>query len=521
MVMIAVSRNHSGNNATISGPRFRTARPFSCRRILGLLLTVLVLQWTQPICLWSADPAEENPSSPPLHQQFDRPGEDWPWFLGLTHDGVSRETGLLEKWPENGPPLVWEKEVGTGYSAPSVLGQLLVLHHRIGNEDIVDAFNAVTGAGVWQYRYRSNFRDPYGYNNGPRCTPILTSQYCFTLGAEGKLLCLNIQDGSLVWERNLLAEYEIPDGFFGVGATPILDGDKLIVLVGGQPNSGVVAFRAATGEKLWEAVGKKTWDGTATGWPNDPVYRWEGDEMIVSYSSPIIATIHGQRHLLCLLRQGLVSLDPQTGRENFKFWFRSRTHESVNAARPVVVNDTIFITSSYRVGSALLRVNRDGKGYEVVWSDARNLDAHWSTPIAWEGHFFGFSGRHENEGELRCLDALTGKVKWATTGYGSLQNLARGPQGEIIERESGKVIPWPLYGRGAKIMVDGKFIVLAERGTLALVEVSTAGWREVSRCSGPNLQYPSWTAPVLSRGRLYLRDEDSLICLDLLREGTE
>lgn len=448
----------------------------------------------------------------------DREGEDWPRFLGLTYDGVSRETGLLDKWPEQGPPMVWEIEVGTGYSAPSILGARLVLHHRIDDEEIVQCFHAVTGESLWRYAYPSNFRDPYGYNNGPRCSPILTEEHCFTLGAEGKLVCLNIKDGTFVWKRDLQAEYDIPDNFFGVGATPILEGNKLIVLVGGQPNSGVVAFDSKTGNKLWEAVGKETWDGAKTGWPNDPEYSWEGDEKVVSYSSPIAATIHDKRHVICLMRQGLVSLDPETGEVNFKHWFRSRTHDSVNGARPVVVDDTIMLSAAYRVGADFLKVNPDGKSYEVVWSESRNLLTHWSTAIALDGCFLGFSGRHENEGELRCIDAKTGDVKWTTSGYEDPSELGRGEGDQIVNKETGKVVPWPFYGRGSKILADGKFIVLAERGTLALVEATTESWQEISRFSAPQMHYPCWTAPVLSRGRLYLRCEDALVCLDLKKE---
>jgi len=119
------------------------------------------------------------------------PGEDWPRFLGPRADNISRETGLLEKWPTNGPPMLWDKPVGTGYSAPSVRGVLLVLHHRQGHEEIVEAFIASTGKSVWRHAYPSAFVDPFGYNNGPRCTPLLTSNRCYTFGAEGKLLCLN------------------------------------------------------------------------------------------------------------------------------------------------------------------------------------------------------------------------------------------------------------------------------------------------------------------------------------------
>lgn len=479
---------------------------FSC--FVGMALTS---------CSNAQEPAGRTTLAPSagFGTEAPRKGEDWPQFLGLTHDGISRETGLLDEWPEQGPPLVWEKSVGTGYSAPSVRGSQLVLHHRIGDAEIVECLHATTGKSLWKYESPSNFRDPYGYNNGPRCSPILTAEHCFTLGAEGKLVCLNLKDGSLDWKRDLKIEYDIPDGFFGVGATPILEGSKLIVLVGGQPNSGVVAFDSLSGNKLWESVGKETWDKAETGWSNDPVYKWEGDEMVVSYSSPIAATIHGKRHLLCLMRQGLVSLDPETGNVHFKHWFRSRTHDSVNAARPVVVDDTILLSAAYRVGSELLKVNPDGQGYEVVWSEDRNLLTHWSTAIPLDGDFLGFSGRHENEGELRCIDGKTGVVKWSTVGHDNLGSLGRGENDTIVNKETGKVVPWPFYGRGSKIMADGKLIVLAERGTLALLKATTTGWKEISRCSAPRMKYPSWTAPVLSRGHLYLRCEDALVCLDI------
>lgn len=448
----------------------------------------------------------------------ERAGSDWPWFLGPTHDGISTETNLLDKWPKDGPPQVWDKEVGTGYSAPSVLGNRLVLHHRIENEEIVECMNASTGKTLWKHAYPSDFRDPYGYNNGPRCSPILTTEHCYTLGAKGMLLCLKIDSGVVVWQRDLKSDYNIPDGFFGVGATPILEGTRLIVLVGGQPNSGVVAFDKDSGQQLWEATGRSTWDGAETGWTSDPNYAWEGDEMVVSYSSPIAATIHGKRHVLCLMRQGLVSVDPETGEENFHHWFRARVHESVNAARPVVVNDTILLSAAYRVGSVCLKVAEDGKSCEEIWSDPRSLLTHWSTSIYLDGHYLGFSGRHENEGALRCIDAKTGDVAWETIGFDRVQDLTRGPNNEIIDRTTGETIPFPLYGRASKIMADGKFIVLAERGgTLALLKAQTSGWEEISRCTIPQMHYPSWTAPVLSRGYLYLRCEDALVCLDLCK----
>src|SRR5438874_4771465 len=188
-------------------------------------------------------------------------GEDWPQFLGPNANGTSGETGLLEKWPANGPPITWEKKIGAGYSSPSVRSNLLVLHHRLGNEEIVEAFQLSDGKPVWHYAYPSHFVDPYGYNNGPRGTPLLIQDRCYTLGAEGKLLCLALTSGKLVWQRDTSTDWTVPPAFFGVGSSPILEGDRLLVMVGGQPNSGMVAFDPRTGKTLWESVGERNWEG--------------------------------------------------------------------------------------------------------------------------------------------------------------------------------------------------------------------------------------------------------------------
>ncbi|WP_437188394.1 PQQ-binding-like beta-propeller repeat protein [Planctomicrobium sp. SH668] len=460
--------------------------------------------------------AEISGQSAESKQALDnKDAHNWPGLLGPYGTGHSDETGLLDEWPKEGPPVVWKKEIGTGYSAPSVTNGRLVFHHRIGGNEIVECVEAATGEPIWSQQTRSRFQDPYGYNNGPRCSPVLTPTRCFTLGAEGKLLCLNLEDGAIIWERNLRDDFTIPEGFFGIGATPVLEKDKLIVAVGGQPNSGIVAFAAETGEILWESVGENTWDGAETGWPSPKTYTWEGDEMVVSYSSPMAVTIHGRRHLLCFMRQGLVSVDPETGEELFHFWFRARVHESVNAAQPVVVEDTILLGAAYRAGSVLLGVNPDGTSVKTIWREPQILSTHWSTTLFAKGCYFGFSGRHENEGVLQCVDAATGKVKWQSTGWERVEDLQQDGVGRVVDGKTGGVIPWPFYGRGSAIIAEDKLIVLGERGTLALLKVDTDRWVEVSRFAAPEMKYPSWTAPVLSGGRLFLRCEDALVCLDI------
>jgi outer membrane protein assembly factor BamB len=451
---------------------------------------------------------------------------DWPQFLGPTANGISTETGLLDRWPTNGPPLVWEKVVGTGYSAPSVRGDLLVLHHRVRDEEIVEAFEAGTGKSRWRYEYPSGFQDPYGYNNGPRCAPVLSSNLCYTFGAEGKLLCLELATGKKVWERDTGKDWNVPDAFFGVGSTPILEGELLIIMVGGQPNSGVVAFDAKTGKTVWESVGQKSWQGQSMiGWPGERQVNWATWWKQASYATPVAATIHHKRHVFCLMRQGLVSLDPKTGTVNFSRWFQSMLNDSVNAMDPVVVDDLVFFSAAYyRVGSVLLRVKADGKSFEEVWRSPRELretdpktgalvppvlELHWNTPIYHDGYLYAFSGRNEPDAHFRCVELKTGKLMWD-----------RDESWPGHPPPSMKAQP-KVYGRGSAILADGKLIVLGEGGLLGLFKVNPKQPEEISRWQVPELYFPCWAAPILANKRLYLRSGQHgacrLVCFNLAR----
>lgn len=448
---------------------------------------------------------------------FPTRAEDWPRFLGPRGDNTSRETGLLDKFPASGPKQVWIKEIGTGYSAPSVRGNVLVLHHRVGNQELVESFDATTGAAGWRYASPCNYRDPYGYNNGPRCTPLLTEDRCYTFGVEGRLVCLELKTGKLIWERETAKEFEVPEAFFGVGSTPLLEDGKLIVAVGGQPNSGVVAFDAATGKTLWQNVGKSNWQGAPmVGWPGERTYVWTTVEKSASYSTPVAATIHGQRHVLCVMRQGLVSLNPTNGAVNFSRWFQSVGSDSVNGISPVVVDDLVFLSAAYfRVGSFLLRVKPDGKSFDEVWCQPKFyqergtngalldpvLAIHWNTPVYHEGHLYAFDGRNEPDAFFKCVELQTAKLKWSRD-----------------ERWAPHSSPQPnVYGRGSAIMADGKLIVLGEGGLLGLFKVSPEKPEELARWQVPELHYPCWAAPVLSRKKLYLRSENRLVCVDLAK----
>jgi outer membrane protein assembly factor BamB len=447
-------------------------------------------------------------------------GEDWPRFLGPRANNTSSETGLLDKWPANGPPLLWEKEIGAGYSAPSVRGELLVLHHRVGGEEIVESLTAREGRPVWRHAYPSRFVDPYGYNNGPRCTPLLTSNRCYTFGAEGRLVCLELPTGKLVWQRDTAKDWNVPEAFFGVGSTPILEGGRLVVMVGGQTNSGMAALDAATGQTLWESVGQKNWEGViTTGWRREEPYRWTGQEKLASYATPVAATIHGRRHLLCLMRQGLVSLNPTNGAVNFSYWFQSLANDSVNAMCPIVQDDLVLLSAAYyRIGAVLLRVKTDGKSVQQVWrqpaqvpnslpairaTPPQPLEIHWNTPVLHEGFLYAFSGRDEPDAQFNCVEFRTGKLMWSRDEHWQKHP----PQGS----------QFPMYGRGSAILADGKLIALGEGGKLGLFKANPKQAEEICSFLVPGLGYPCWAAPVLSRKRLYLRSENRLVCFNLAK----
>lgn len=446
--------------------------------------------------------------------------DDWPQLLGPNRNGISSETGLREKFPTNGPPVVWDKKIGTGYAAPSVRDGKLVLFHRVGGEEVVDCLEAKTGKNVWHFSYPSKFEDPYGYNNGPRATPVLTESSVYTFGAEGILTCLDFKSGKVIWQHDTAKEFEIPEAFFGVGTSPVLEGDLLLVMLGGQPNSGVAAFNAKTGKVVWQSVGEKNWTGKPMlGWtdafnrrapderftlsrnPDEEMkVEWKRYEKQASYSTPVLATVNGKRMAFCLMRQGLVSLNPQTGEVYDSFWYRARVDESVNASDPVVVSNEVLISSAYyKSGAVLLKIKEDQK-FEELWRSLV-LEDHFMTPIFHEGFLYAFSGRNEPDAHFRCVEFKTRKLMWDRDEHWQPHSAAQ-PD---------------VYGRGSCILADGKLIVLGEGGFLGLFKVNPKQADELSRWQVPQLHYPTWAAPVLSNKYLFLRSEDRLVCLNLAK----
>lgn len=415
-------------------------------------------------------------------------GSDWESFLGKNNNSFSPEKGITP-WPASGPKILWGARMAEGYSMPAISRGRAFLFDQAKGIARLRCCNSENGKELWAFTYESDYQDLYGYSNGPRCYPVVDGARVYILGPEGKLHCIDISNGKVLWKINTVVDFGVVQNFFGVGSTPIIDGKLLLVPVGGSPKgsdkndftqlkgngSGLVAFDKFTGKVVYQF----------------------SDELS-SYSSPLIATIDNRKYGLHLARGGLIGFEPSTGKQDFFFPWRSRILESVNAATPVVIGNKIFISETYGPGSALLEVNKGA--VKVLWDDeSRGRDkammAHWNTPIHVDGFIYGSSGRHKSNAELRCIELNTGKVKWSV----------------------------PDLTRCSLLQVDGHFICQAEDGLLYLLKINPEKFEKVSvaalTANGvPILQEPCWSAPVLAHGLLYVRGRNTLICIDLMQQ---
>ncbi len=336
----------------------------------------------------------------------------------------------------------------------------------------------------------------YGYNNGPRCSPIVDGDLVYTYGVSGQLTCWQLVDGKKLWQKDTLSDYGVVQNFFGVASSPYIYNDLLLVMIGGSPaesqsvpsgrldkvkpnGSAVVAFHKVTGKE---------------------VYRVGND--LASYASLTVREIRGKPTGLAFLRSGLLAWDVETGKELSTFPWRASMMESVNAALPVTQGNQVLLSEAYEIGSALLSFDQPTP--QVVWQDSgaslrrHAFRAHWSTPVWVDGFLYGCSGRNQPDSDFRCIRMSDGKLQWT-------------------ERR---------HERSSVLLVDGHLIVLGEYGRLELVKVNPEKFDVVASAQlnqiadkkdGKSLlEYPCWAAPVLSHGLLYVRGEDRLICMELI-----
>ena len=425
--------------------------------------------------------------APPPDLGTRKGGVDWPCFLGPNHDGTSPERGLPASWPLEGPRRLWQRDLAESYATGSVQRGRLFIFDRPGPKFRLACLNAETGEELWTFQYGSDYSDGYGAGNGPRCCPVVDDDRVYTFGPDGILHCLRVRDGAVVWKKNTSDEYRVVPNFFGVGSTPLIEGDLLIAMIGGSPpnspdimsgdtkgaGSGIVAFDKRTG-----------------------IVKYKITDELASYSSPTVATINGRRWGFAFTRGGLVGFEPATGKVDFQHPWRARSVTTVNISNPVVAGDLVLVSEAYGVGSSVVRVKPGG--VDVVWEDgrkrARSLMAYWNTPIHVDGFVYGSNGQG-SDADLRCVEMATGKLAWSA----------------------------PEIRQCSLLGVDGHFVGLGEDGTLYLLKVNPKNCDVLAQTllldanGAPLLKSPARAAPILSHGLLYVRGNNRLVCLELIK----
>ena len=415
---------------------------------------------------------------------------DWPDFLGHGRDGRSTLKGIDTDWPL---PVVWQTEIGAGYAAPSVAGTRLLHYDRYDDEVRLTCRNSSTGVVLWKQSHNTTYTDMLGYNNGPRCSPVISDSLVFTMSAQGLLQCRRLATGKLVWQRDTTKEFGVVKNFFGVGSTPLVIGDLLVANIGGSPPGQPPDVYAAGGNVPGDGSGVVAFDKSSG------KIRWKATDELASYASPVEATLGEKTVVVVFARGGVVAIDVATGQPLLDYPWRATLLESVNASTPVVVDEKIFLSETYQLGSVLLDVSQSEP--RVVWSDAerrrdKSMQLHWNTAVYHDGFLYGSSGRHSGAAELRCVEFATGLVKWSERGL----------------------------GRASVTYVDDHLICLGEDGVVRLVAATPDQYTEVARMEptdsngDPLLSEPAWVAPVIAGDYLYLRGSDRLVCFRLARK---
>ena len=378
---------------------------------------------------------------------------EWAQWRGPNRDGISSETGFLKSWPQEGPKVLWQIPLGDGYSGLSIAQGKIYTMFAEGDDEFVICLNASDGVEVWRFRSGTKFTEQRG--DGPRSMPSVHGDSVFALGTEGKLYALDAHDGTKLWSHNFVEEFDSKIPTWGFSSSPLIEGDLLIVEAGGKDEKAIVAFDKKSGNVVWAN---------------------HTDE--VGYSSPIPIDFGGVRQIIFLTSKTLLSLAPENGQIYWKYSWP----EGINIATPIFVpDDKIFISASYDKGAVLLRMvaDEDGIGIEEVWK-SRVMKNHFNSSVLQDDYLYGF-----DNAILTCIEANTGEEQWRHRGF----------------------------EKGSLLLADGHLIILGEGGKLALAEVSPNEYREKARFQ--LFDDKCWTVPTLAGGKLYLRTQKEMVCLDL------
>ncbi len=424
-----------------------------CLRPLVILVLLALLGW-------SPQPAFAEPDQ-----------KDWPQLRGLARDGVATDAGLAATWPEAGPPVLWKRPLGQGFSGISIVdGKLFTMFateppaeegkeetpeeeaaRAAKGEEVLAAFDRATGKELWRAVLGPTYVDQFG--NGPRATPTVEGGTVYAFGGQGNLLAAAADTGKVLWRLDTAEAFGAKTPQFGFSTSPIVIGGSLIIEAGGGEGKALAGLDKASGEILWTAL-----DG-------DPGYR-----------SPVLMTVAGQAQIVTKVGTDLLAIDASGN----TLW----THpwEASMVAVPVLAApDLIFFSSPSDVGAIMLRISeKEGKlAAEEVWA-SRVMKNHFNSSVAVGGYIYGF-----DNATLKCVDALTGKQAWAKRGL----------------------------GKGSLIAADGYLFVVSDQGLLVRLEATPEGYREAGQIQA--MEGKSWTSPTIAGGHIYLRNLREMVALDL------
>jgi outer membrane protein assembly factor BamB len=381
-------------------------------------------------------------------------GGNWPQWRGPNRDGISKETGLLKQWPENGPPLAWKATgAGGGYSSLAIAnGRLFTMGLR-GNREYVVAFDVASGKEAWATPHGSAFRNDRG--DGPRGTPTVDGDNVYALGGNGDLSVLDTRTGRLIWTMNVLQKFGGENITWGISESPLVVGDKVLVNPGG-PGASIVALNKKDGSLIWKSQSDRA-----------------------GYSSAIPVQVGNTTQVVFFTNKRGLGLDLKDGK---LLWEYPRAANNVaNAATPIARGNRVFISSDYGNGGGLVEIKADGQGASEVYF-TKEMRNHHSSAILIGDYLYGFSS-----GILTAMRFDTGEVAWKDRSV----------------------------GKGSLVYADGNLYALSENGVVGLVEATPAGYREKGRFRIAQDSLPTWTHPVIAGGRLYLRDQDTIFAYDV------
>ena len=397
---------------------------------------------------------------------------DWPQFHGPTRDSICREQGLLSRWPENGPRLLWSIQgLGRGLSSVSIAGGRIF---AMGDRPVQgEAVQCVLACDLESRRELWATRVGPAFETGPRCTPTVDGDLLYALGTEGDLVCLRAATGEVCWRKSLVTDFggQMMSGW-KFSESPLVDGDRLICTPGAA-DAMIVALDKRTGRTIWKSVVPRLGDKGADG---------------AAYSCAVVTEIGGVRQVVQLIGRGVVGVEAETGR--FLWGYNRVANNVANITAPVVRGNYVFVTTAYNTGSALLEVKREGEGFraeEVYFLGPREFANHHGGVVLVGEHLYG--GHGTNQGDPTCLALATGKICWKSRS--------------------------PARGSACVLYADGHLLFRYDRGDMVLVEATPEEFRVKGRFRPPAGAGPAWAHPVIHKGKLYLRHDDLLCCFDL------